>query len=358
MKIIFLFIFIILGIILFGCTPKLDEETIKTISELEKSIDKHAEEEEFMGSILVAQDGRILVSKGFGMADRGKKIENKPETLYRIGSITKTFTAMGIMMLEERGLLSTEDPISKYIPDYIRGDDITIHNLLTHTSGIQDFVNFINFAVGGSGDFHLTSKKIVEILKDKPLNFYPGEDYEYCASNYALLGYIIEEVSGLSYKEYMEKNIFKPLKMKSTGVDNNDFKAEDKAKGYHKYNNAIIAAPYVDLSINFAGADMYSTVEDLYKWDQALYTDKLVRTDTLNKIFTPYMENYGYGWLINHIENNGEKQLIISHPGLTSGFTSRIIRNVDKKNTVIVLSNRYRSDFTPMIQDIYSILNK
>lgn len=351
-KHLILFIGLAFILALSGCSMPSDQETVKITSELDACVIKDVEDNGFSGSVLVAKDGKILLSKGYGIADLGKKTENTSKTIFEIASLTKQFTAMGIMILEDRGLLDVNDPIIKYIPDFPRGDEITIHHLLTHTSGVPQIIDFYG---RGGGNYNLTPEKIVDILKDKPLRFEPGKEYEYRNSNYALLGCIIENVSGMKYEAFLKKHILKPLRMKNTGQGKNDFKPENKAKGYFMYR-ALLPVGYIDMSTGYAAWDMYSTVEDLYRWDQALYTEKLVSNETLQKIFTPYVQNYGYGWLVSYIEKNGHIQQVISHDGHGGGFTDRIIRNIDDKTTVIVLCNRGGQDLTTLIRDIYDVL--
>lgn len=347
-----LFIGLVLILTLNGCSMTSDQETIKITNELDACVIKDVEENDFSGAILVAKDGKVLLSKGYGVADLGKKTENTSKTIFEINSLTKQFTAMGIMILEDEGLLEVDDPIIEYIPDFPRGDEITIHHLLTHTSGIPQIIDFHG---RGGGKYNLTPEKIVQILKNKPLRFEPGEEYEYRNSNYALLGCIIENVSGMKYEAFLKKHILKPLRMRSTGQYKNDSKLENKAKGYFMYR-ALLPMGYTDMSTGYAAWDMYSTVEDLYKWDQALYTERLVSNETLEKIFTPYAQNYGYGWLISEIEKNGHIQQVVSHDGHGGGFTDRIIRNIDDKTTIIVLCNRGGQDLTTLIRDIYEVL--
>jgi len=184
----------------------------------------------FSGSILIAKEGRILLSKGYGMANLEHDVPNTPQTIFRLGSVTKQFTSMAIMQLQEKQLLNVDDPIAKYLPTYPNGEEITIHHLLTHTSGVPDFTSFPDY----EKTMMLPSpvEKTIERFKDKPLEFTPGEKFKYSNSGYILLGYIIEKVSGKSYEEFLKENIFQPLNMMNTGYDHHHTLLKHRASGY------------------------------------------------------------------------------------------------------------------------------
>ena len=182
---------------------KIDNRDIQ--SRISKYIDDYSPNDKFNGTILVAKDDKVLSDKGYGMADYNNKIVNKPKTVFEIASLTKQFTATAILMLQEKKLLSVQDTIDKYIPNYPEGDKIKIYNLLTQTSGIPDYDQFS--ISSGKGKHTYTPEEIIELFKSKPRNFETGTKYEYSSSNYILLGYIIEKVSGVKYEEYVDKNI-------------------------------------------------------------------------------------------------------------------------------------------------------
>lgn len=345
--IIYLMIFVFTcSLILTGCGSKTTflQESTKTEnkaieSKLIKYMKDYSTKQNFSGSILVAKDKDVLLNKGYGMADYEKQIPNNPQTEFEIGSITKQFTAMAIMMLQEKGLLNVNDTIDKYIPDYPKGNKIKIYNLLTHTSGIPDLLSFVDLTIKGNKHIY-TPKELIEIFKNKPLNFNTGTKFEYSNSNYILLGYIIEKVSGMKYENYLEKNIFKPLDLNNTGFINNKSAIKNGANGYNvillktkDYYKAIdTSSPFA-----YSAGSMYSTIEDLYKWSNALYTEKLIKKESLNKMFTPYLSNYGFGWLIGK-SSDGSK--IVWHGGGIQGYSSLIARDINKKYVVIILSNR------------------
>ncbi len=288
----------------------------------------------FSGSILVVRDGKLLISKGYGMANLELDVPNKPQTIFRLGSLTKQFTAMAIMILQERGKLHTNDPICNYLSDCpIAWQSITIRNLLTHTSGIPNYTSLPNFLQ--TMQLPVTHANLVERFKNMPLESTPGEKFKYTNSGYYLLGMIIEQVSGKSYASFLQENIFVLLGMTHTGYDSHNRLIKYRAGGYELQDNSIINASYIDMSIPFAAGALYSTTEDLLLWDQALYTEKLVSRKVLAEIFTPFKDRYGYGWII---AKRFDRQMI-GHDGSINGFFSSIIRFPSDHVTAIVLSN-------------------
>lgn len=288
----------------------------------------------FSGSILVARDGKPVVNRGYGMANIELDVPNTPQTVFRLGSVTKQFTGMAIAMLAERGKLNVDDPICKYLtvcPEIWK--PLTIKNLLTHTSGIANYTGFPEFAK--TAVLPMSSDEMLALLKDKPLDFAPGEKYAYSNSGYYLLGLIIERTSGKSYADFLRENIFTPLGMKNTDYDSPIRIIKNRASGYARQGGEVVNASYMDMTIPYAAGALFSTTEDLLVWDQALYTEKLVSKKTLDEIFTPFKNGYGYGWGIGKKFNRRE----ISHGGNIYGFAAEIARFPDDKVTVIVLSN-------------------
>ena len=307
----------------------------------------------FSGSILIASKGQVLLRKSYGMANYELDAPNTPQTKFHIASISKTFTAAAIMILEERGLLSVGDPLSKYIPDYPGGDKITIHHLLIHTSGIPNVNNFLDY--NAKAKFSQTLTSIIEMFKNKPLRAQPGERYEYSNSNYNLLAFIIEKVSGKSYGEFMKENIFDPLGMNATGHDGYAGKIlKNRASGYAPIGaDGLENAPYLDWTIKTGNGSLYSTVEDLYKWDRALYTEKILKKNILDKIFKPHVDNsVGYGWFVGKRLNRN----VVRMSGRSPGFQGEIHRYVDDDVCVIVLSNNYSGAASFIINDLAAIV--
>lgn len=320
-------LFLILALSMVSFSQTLEEK-------VDEYINPHIQMERFSGSILIAQKGEILLSKGYGMANYEHNVPNTPHTKFRMGSLTKQFTAMAIMQLEEKGLLNVEDPIIKYFPDYPEvGKIIAIHHLLTHTSGIPSFTGFADYEK--TMMIFSSLEETIARFKDKVLEFAPGEKCNYSNSGYILLGAIIEKVSGQSYEMFLKENIFHPLKMMNTGYDHHSTILEDRAAGYILSNEGLINAAYTDMSITHGAGALYTTVEDLYLWDRALYTEKLAKKSSLDKIFTPFIGKYGYGWIIG----NGFNRKVVVHQGGINGFSTRIARYLDDEVCVIVLIN-------------------
>jgi CubicO group peptidase (beta-lactamase class C family) len=268
-------------------------------------------------SVIIIHQGKILLNKGYGLANIQQNKPNTPGTVFRLGSITKQFTAMAILQLYDKQKLQITDYVEKYLPGTLNGNKITIKHLLTHTSGMSESL-------------------------DSELVFSPGNQISYSNAGYNLLGKIIEKVSGISYEKYLQENIFKPLGMDNTGYEHPDKKVKDSAVGYKIIDNgSYIDASESDISGAFAAGALYSTAEDMYRWDQALYTEKLIKAVTLNQAFSQVTLNdgskakYGFGWMVN--QWRGLKE--VSHGGDITGFNSYIARFPEEQFTVIVLSN-------------------
>lgn len=321
-------------------TAKIDEYMKKAV--------KHRR---FTGAVLVAKDGRVLLSKGYGMASIEYEVPNTPQTKFRIGSLTKQFTAMAIMMLQERGKLSVRDPICKYLPDCPESwRSVTIHHLLTHTSGIPNFSYSLNCVESATTSSLFEYQ--MERLRKVPLDFSPGTQFSYSNAGYVLLGQIIEIVSGERYDAFLQENIFVPLNMKNTGYEDRGSIIKHRATGYSIRNDKLVDAPFVDMLIPYSAGGLYSTVEDLYLWDQSLYTERLVSKKSLEAMFTPFKNNYGYGWDI--FEQFGRRS--IGHLGWIDGYATIIQRFPDEKLVIIILSNLDSVPVVTMARDLAAIV--
>lgn len=289
----------------------------------------------FSGSIAVMKDGQTIFKKGYEYANREHNISNTPETKHRIWSITKQFTAAAILLLEERGLLKTEDSFKKYFPELEElNPDITIHHLLTHTSGIFNYSTMLD----SHNTFQRMNHKREELLKlfaSKPLDFEPGTQWNYCNTGYYLLGVLIEKLSGKTYSEFLTENIFNPLGMLNTGLDDGKKIISNMAQGYYLNERELIHCNYINMELIFSSGSMYSTVEDLLIWNEALNSHKLLSKASVDKINTPYKNEYGYGVGI-HI--NGSRR-VIHHSGSCEGFLTEMHRYVDDDFAVVILSN-------------------
>ena len=290
-------------------------------------------------AILIAKEGKIIYEKAYGYADVENKIPVNINTKFRIGSITKQFTAAAILKLQEKGLLNVNDPLSKYIPDFPRGNEVKIYNLLTHTSGIHSYTNDPDFIK--TVEAEIKPEDLVDQIKKYNYEFNPGDKWEYNNSGYFLLGYIIEKVSGMSYGEFLKQNLFDPAGMKNTGVHSSHIKLENEAVGYSYENNNVTKSINWDMSRAGGAGSIYSTVEDLFHWNEALFNGKILSKESLEAAFTPaeikdgINTHYGYGWFIN--ENRGLKT--ISHSGGLQGFNSDLTRFVGENFTEVVLLN-------------------
>ena len=287
----------------------------------------------FSGSVLIAKKGKVLLSKGYGLANTTSTISNSPTTKFKLASVSKQFTAMAIMILQEKGKLSTEDKLTKYIPDYPDGDKITIHHLLTHTSGIPN-VTALPVFDSIKGKPH-TLEQIIAVTKNKALEFDPGAKFNYSNSGYILLTYIIEKASEKKYGDYLKETIFDPLGMKNSGLYPSNGILKNAAIGYTEANEGLIPAPYIDMSIPAGAGALYSTVEDMFLWDQALYTEKLVKKETMDKIMTVYKDNYAYGWMVTKYKEHKK----FFHSGGIEGFNTVINRFTDDELCIIILKN-------------------
>jgi CubicO group peptidase (beta-lactamase class C family) len=318
-------------------TDKIKNNLSAYMSALEKN-------RNFQGSVLVEKGGKVLLDNAYGMSDVNKKIKNMSKSTFPIGSVTKQFTAMAIMLLQQKGLLNVKNKLSKYIPDFPRGDDITLHNLLTHTSGIPNFPYPSDYAALATGNINVLD--VIKLLEKKPLDFEPGSKYSYSNSGYVLLGYIVEKVSKMSLENYFKKYIFTPLKMKNTGVCYKNGKKQYSTNGYSGYLEVLSVDDAPLLNIAFGAGCLYSTVDDLAIWDRALYTEKLVSKKTLSKIFSPYVYignskyYYGYGWIISGSSPIKE----VFHDGKTLGASALVSMNLESKLRIIILSNNTLSD--------------
>jgi CubicO group peptidase (beta-lactamase class C family) len=301
---------------------------------MEQVVQPHVADHTFMGTVLVARGTEVLFSKGFGFADLEWDVPNAPSTKFRLGSVTKQFTAASILLLEERGKLSVSDPVKKYMPDAPAAwDKITIMHLLTHTSGIPNFTGFPDYPK--LEPFATTPEQLVARFKDKPLEFEPGEKWNYSNSGFVLLTYLLEKVSGETYEKFVRENIFTPLGMKDSGVDSNSEVIHHRASGYVFNKDHFENAGFVHMSIPQGAGALYSTTEDLLKWEQGLFGGKLLKAASLEKMTTPFKNNYAFGVGVQTV--NGHKE--ISHGGGIEGFNTFLAYYPDEKLTVVVLSN-------------------
>lgn len=301
---------------------------------MDQIVQSYVTNNSFMGSVLVARDAQVLFSKGYGSANLEWNVPNAPNTKFRLGSVTKQFTAASILLLEERGKLSVSDPVKKYLLDAPAAwDKITIFHLLTHTSGIPNFTSFPDYAK--LEPFATTAEQVVARFRDKPLDFQPGEKWSYSNSGYVLLTYLIEKITGGSYKTFVQENIFTPLGMKDSGYDSNSAVIPHRASGYTLVNNQLENAGFVHMSVPQGAGALYSTTEDLLKWEQGLFGGKVLRAASLQKMTTPFKDDYAFGL---EVKTAGGHKLI-DHGGGIQGFNTELAYYPDDKLTVVALGN-------------------
>jgi len=322
------------------------------LPQVDAMLNQLVEANQFSGSVLIAQAGAVLVSKGYGLADQAQNLPNTPQTKFRLGSLTKQFTAVAILMLQAQGALDVQDPICNYLPDCPpTWQAITIHHLLSHTAGLPNFTDFPDYEA--SKQLPTTPTQTISRFQDKPLDFAPGEGWNYSNSGYIVLGSIIEQASGQPYAEFLQTHIFTPLEMTSTGYED---AASELAIGYA---NGATVADVIDMSIPFAAGGLYSTVEDLYLWDQALATEKLLPRALLDVMFTPWAAipesnglHYGYGWLV------GEQfdHQVVGHNGGIDGFATSFMRFPNDQVVIIALSNLQATNPNAISQQLAQIV--
>jgi len=301
---------------------------------MEQVVQSYTTNRQFMGSVLVAKGAEVLLNKGYGSANLEWDVPNTPATKFRLGSVTKQFTAASILLLQERGKLNVNDPVKKYMAGApVAWDKITIYNLLTHTSGIPNFTSFPEYAKWEP--FATTPAETVARFRDKPLDFAPGEKWSYSNSNYLLLGYLIEKITGASYEKFVRDNIFTPLAMQDSGYDSNSNVIPHRAAGYSMGTDGLENAGFVHMSIPHAAGALYSTTGDLLKWEQGLFGGKLLSAASLETMTTPFKNNYACGLAV--VTKGGRKAF--EHGGGIEGFATSLTYFPDDKLTVVVLGN-------------------
>jgi CubicO group peptidase (beta-lactamase class C family) len=302
----------------------------------------------------IYRNGGIVLAKGYGLANVELHVPVTPATVFQSGSVGKQFTATAIMMLVEEGKIGLDDSLPKYFPDAPpTWQQITIRNLLTHTSGLKDYTDDDQTRSGGSFDLRAdyTEEQEVHIIETFPLDFQPGEKWAYSNTNYLLLGAVIRKVTGAFYGDFLAARIFKPLGMTGTRVINEADIIPNRSAGYRLVKGVLKNQEWVSPTINTtADGSLYFNVLDLAKWDAALYGERLLPRSSLDQMWTiaalkdggPNSGSYGFGWRIHAV--NGHR--LIEHGGAWQGFTTHIARYVDDRLTVVVLTNLDAADPT------------
>ena len=294
---------------------------------------------QFNGTVLVADHGKIVFSKGFGLANREWNQPNAIDTKFRLGSLTKQFTAMLVMQLVEQGKLKLDAHVSDYLPDYPKatGQKITIHQLLTHTAGVPSYTSLPSYE--NASLLPATPAAFVSTFSALPLDFEPGTSWKYSNSGYFLLGALIEKAAGKPYQQVLEEQIMKPLHMQDSGFDLAETILPHRAAGYDRTPEGIYNTTYVDMSVPYAAGALYSTVLDLYKWDQALYTTQLLSEAGKARMFKADRQHYAYGWMNLKMALGADSVGLLSHSGHVNGFGTYLLRVPQDRQLVVVLDN-------------------
>jgi CubicO group peptidase (beta-lactamase class C family) len=361
----------VIGIIFLACVFSISEGRSEIAltqaqeqkaAEIDSLIRYYHEQGIFNGTVLVAEAGKVIYQEGFGYANVDTKERLEPKSVFRLASLSKQFTAMCIMILEEQGKLNYDDNLQKYIPE-LKYEGITIRHLLWHTSGIPRYMEFM--AKRFSDDEWYVNADVIETLaKDHPeKHFEPGEKYEYSNTGYLLLASVVERASGVPFKNFLHQNIFDKLGMSSSifpfGKKEFDEMA-NRVRGYNrKKDGEYVDNDYIDFDYDvFGDGGVFSNVIDLFKWNEALATEKLVTKDTIQEAYKPYVLNdgsvgdYGFGWSVSEVDANK----IVEHSGSWIGFRTYILRDITNNHCVIVLTNLGNRKGAKLYNAFYNIL--
>jgi CubicO group peptidase (beta-lactamase class C family) len=314
-----------------------------TAAEIDRAMQARFAAGDFNGAVLVARQGRIMYEKGFGFANLEWDIPNDLNTKFEIGSMTKQFTALLILQFVNEGKIRLDGHLSDYLTYYRRdtGSRVTVHELLSHTAGIPNFISLPGFLDGPASRRSYSPKEFAQQYCSGDLEFEPGTKFAYSNSGYFLLGAILEQVSGMSYEQLLKDRIFTPLGMKNSGYAHSETVIPHRASGYERSKEGLHNARFYDMSIPFAAGALYSTVEDLYLSDQALYGERLLPARLRDLLFTPNLESYGYGWgvLVPEPGMPYAGESIAMHGGAIFGFQSLIQRIPKHRELIVLLDN-------------------
>ncbi|MDJ1503349.1 serine hydrolase domain-containing protein [Xanthocytophaga agilis] len=322
---------------------------------LDNLLNTYAQLNQFNGTVLIAKNGKILLEKGYGFQDIQTKTPCSTKTIYQIASVTKTFTSALVLKLAEQKKLSLSDKLTRYYPNLPHGDSITIEHLLTHTSGIPSIS--LDTTEINKEENKLANESIMinALMKGPALDFVPGSNWNYSNLGYALLGYIIQKVTGLSYYHALRHYIFQPLQMTHSGFDFIHLADSHKATGYYTYptRSETELATILDSAGPFAAGAIYSTVGDLYKWHKGLQDNQVISKALQEKAYTAYRNRYGYGWIVDSLFNTR----IVSHSGDIWGFKTNFTRVPTNDICIVLLSNiEDNEQLTTITNKILSIL--
>lgn len=322
-------------------------QPIDTIASYLSNLEK---QNQFSGVVLIAQNNSMLFHQAYGLANQELNVKNHEHTKFRIASVTKQFTAALVLKLQEQGLLTINDTISKFIPEYPNGHVITLHHVLSHTAGLARIQEIPD--IGNILRIPHTKAEMVDLFKDRPSKFNPSDFYDYSNAGYLLLTYIIELVTEKSFGQVLQKLILIPAGMHESGSDDNALILKDRASGYSLVDNQLQNGTYIDMPLCGGSGGMYATAYDLYRWNQALYSGKIINLNSSKQMLTSHTNNltafegcigwdlsyaqYGYGIRVGTLANGNH---LSSHEGIFNGFCSNIIHIFESNIDIIILSN-------------------
>ena len=323
-----------------GAIPALNGQEMRL--KLDSLLGRYHENNEFSGSVLVAKKGKVIYQNALGYANVETREKNRVETKFLIGSATKSFTAIAIMILHEKGLVDLHNPIRVYLPELQNEvGDLTLHLLMKNSSGLPVHLNRITKLEYRD----ISSKELLELYQEMELNFTPGSTYAYSNLNYQLAALVLERISGQSYKDFLRNEIFEPAKMSSTGVERTNDQVLDKALGYDVVDGELAIARPNYIAYAKGGGDMYSTIGDLLKWDQALYSSQLLTIESKKLLFDGKEDeygSYGYGFKVKKYQRNNASKpsgKLVRHGGSMYGYSCNIHRYLDDEVLIVVLGN-------------------
>ncbi len=328
-------------------------------ADIDALVQRYVDLEQFNGSVLVVRGDDVLLKKGYGMANFEWQIPNTPDTRFRLGSITKQFTSMLVMQLVEERKLALDDTLASVLPWYRQdtGERVTVHQLLNHTSGIPSYTGLPGFFRDHSRE-RMSLKSLVTTYCSNDLEFEPGSAYRYNNSGYVILGAVIEEVTGKPYETVLRERILDPLGMTASGYDHAETIIPKRAAGYARGLDGLRNASFIDMSIPGGAGALYSTVEDLYRWDRALYGSDLLSEEGKERMFTPGLSNYAYGWSVaaRPVGPDGAERRVIRHNGGINGFGTALVRIPADRVLVVLLDNSGGPAVDPIASGILDVL--
>jgi len=343
---------LVLGLAACAGTPARPERD--KAAEIDRLMTAYAHNGQFNGAVLVSDHGDIIYKKAFGKASLELDVPNTPEMAFSVGSVTKPFTATLVMQLVQEGKLKLDGTLGEYLPVFAStpAARVTLHQLLTHTSGLSSRIN------GGDETFWKTDARrkytVEQFIREHipgTLDFEPGSQWRYCNAGYFVLGAIIERVTGQDYAHALESRILAPAGMSHSGLDHQGLLVPKRASGYTKQLGEYRPAEYCDASVYYAAGGLYATVEDIYRWDRALSSDKLLSADTKRQVFTRHMRDSGYGWFIEQwpVGKTEAKLPVVLHTGGVFGFSSLLVRSTSDESLIVLMDNTARGDMLTSI---------